>query len=212
VDLERKEIIPDILKIFLEKRNSNPSKKIIYCSLGTVADIHLGKTIGGKSSLKTEFVNKILQVAANNPNYYFIISSGDDLNKELDGQIFTDNAMVLNFAPQVFILKRADLFVTHGGGNSIFEGIYTETPMLIFPLNNEWDQNGTAARAVYHKVGIKGDIKDAVEKMEEQIYKLLADKAYKVAVSEMANTMKQKYTDAYFSDQLDKIIAFKSTV
>jgi len=205
VDLERKEIITDKLKNFIEKGNSEPSNRIIYCSLGTVADIHLDKT-----TLKTEFINKCLQVAANNPKYYFIISSGDDLNKEVDGQIFTENSLVLNFAPQVFILKRADLFLTHGGGNSIFEGIYTETPMLIFPLNNVWDQNGNAARAVYHKVGIKSNIDDMTEKIEKQIFTLLADKSYKEAVTEMAKKMKQKYTDAYLSDQLDKIISFKN--
>ena len=204
VDLERNEIITENLKNFVEKGNSKPSSQIIYCSLGTVADIHLGQT-----DLKTEFINKCLQIAANNPNYYFVISSGDDLNKEIDGQIFTDNALVLNFAPQTFILKRADLFVTHGGLNSIFEGIYTETPMLILPLNKVWDQNGNAARAVYHQVGKKANINDSIEKIEEQIHTLLADKSYKEAVTEMAKKMKLKYTDEYLSNQLDNIISFK---
>jgi UDP:flavonoid glycosyltransferase YjiC (YdhE family) len=204
VDLERKEIITDKLKNFIEKGNSEPSSRIIYCSLGTVADIHLGQT-----ALKTDFINKCLQIAENNPTYYFIISSGDDLNKEVDGQIFTDNALVLNFAPQVFILKRADLFVTHGGRNSIFEGIYTETPMLICPLNKVWDQNGNAARAVYHQVGIKANINDSIEKIEEQIFTLLTDKSYKDTVTEMAKKMKQKYTDENLSDQLDKIMSLK---
>lgn len=204
VDLERKEIITEKLKNFIEKGNSEPSSRIIYCSLGTVADIHLGET-----TLKTEFINKCLQIAANNPKYYFIISFGDDLNKEIDGQIFTDNALVLNFAPQVFILKRADIFITHGGRNSIFEGIYTETPMLILPLNKVWDQNGNAARAVYHKVGMKSNLNDSIEKIEEQIHTLLTDKSCKDAVTEMAKKMKQKYTDEYFSNQLDNIISFK---
>jgi UDP:flavonoid glycosyltransferase YjiC (YdhE family) len=123
--------------------------------------------------------------------------------------MFTDNVLVLSFAPQVFILKKADLFMTHGGRNSIFEGIYTETPMLIFPLNKSWDQNGNAARAVYHKVGIKSNIDDMTEKIEKQIFTLLADKSYKEAITAMAKKMKQKYTDENLSGQLDKIISFK---
>ncbi len=204
VDLERKEIITENLKNFIEQANLEPSNRIIYCSLGTLTDIHLGQT-----TLKTDFINKCLQIATNNPKYYFIISSGDDLNKEGDGQMFTDNVLVLNFAPQVFILKKADLFMTHGGLNSIFEGIYTETPMLIFPLNKKWDQNGAAARAIYHNVGIKTNITDSILKIEDQISTLLSNKSYKEAIVEMAKKMKQKYTDAYFSDQLDKIISFK---
>jgi UDP:flavonoid glycosyltransferase YjiC (YdhE family) len=202
VDFERKEMITDKLKNFIEKGNSKPSNRIIYCSLGTLTDIHLGQT-----TLKTDFINKCLQIATNNPKYYFIISSGDDLSKEVDGQNFTENALVLNFAPQVFILKKADIFVTHGGRNSIFEGIYTETPMLIFPLNKVWDQNGNAVRAVYHKVGIKSNIDDMTEKIEKQIFTLLADKSYKEAVTEMSKKMIQKYTDENLSDQLDKIIS-----
>lgn len=202
VDFERKEMITDKLKNFIEKGNSEPSSRIIYCSLGTLTDIHLGQ-----KTLKTEFINKCFQIATKNPKYYFIISSGDDLSKEVYGQNFTENALVLNFAPQIFILKRADLFLTHGGPNSIFEGIYTETPMLIFPLNKKWDQNGAAARAVYHKVGIKANITDSILKIEEQIYTLLSDKSYEEAIVDMAKKMKQKYTDAYFSDQLDKIIS-----
>lgn len=203
VELERKEIITNKLKNFIEQGKTAPASQIIYCSLGTVADAHLGK-----STLKTVFINKCLEIAANNPNYYFIISAGDDLNKEVDGQIFTDNALVLSFAPQIFILKKADIFITHGGRNSIFEGIYTETPMLIFPLNKAWDQNGNAARAVYHKVGLKANINDSIEKIEEKIFTLLTNKSYKKAVSGLANTMKQRYTDEYFSTQLGKIISF----
>lgn len=204
VDLERKEIITENLKNFIEKGNSEPSSQIIYCSLGTVVDIHLGKT-----NLKTEFINKCIQIAAKNPKYYFIISLGDDLNKDVEGQVVKSNVLIVNFAPQVFILKKANLFLTHGGRNSIFEGIYLETPMLIFPLNKVWDQNGNAARAVYHQVGMKSNLNDSTEKIEKQIHTLLTDKSYKEAVTEMAKKMKQKYTDEYFSNQLDKIISFK---
>ena len=100
--------------------------------------------------------------------------------------------------------------MTHGGPNSIFEGIYTETPMLIFPLNNNWDQNGAAARAVYHEVGIKANITDSILKIEDQISTLLTDKSYKEAIAEIAKKMRHKYTDAFFSDQLDKILSIEN--
>jgi zeaxanthin glucosyltransferase len=117
---------------------------------------------------------------------------------------------MVNFVPQLFTLNKADLFLTHGGPNSVFEGIYTETPMLVFPLNNTWDQNGAAARVVYHNIGIKANITDSIFKIEAQISTLLTDQSYKESIAEMAKKIKQKYTDGYFSDQLDKIIGFKN--
>ena len=205
VELERKEIISDNLKNFIENRTLEPANRIIYCSLGTLTDIHLLQT-----TLKTEFIHKCLQIAANNPNYFFIISSGDDLKKDMDNQILMDNVLMVNFVPQLFTLNKADLFLTHGGPNSVFEGIYTETPMLVFPLNNKWDQNGAAARVVYHNIGIKANITDSIFKIEAQISTLLTDQSYKESIAEMAKKIKQKYTDGYFSDQLDKIIGFKN--
>jgi hypothetical protein len=205
VELERKEIISDNLKNFIENRNLDPTNLIIYCSLGTLTDIHLLQ-----KNLKMEFIHKCVQIAANNPNYFFIISSGDDLKKDVYDQILTDNVLMLNFVPQLFILNKADLFLTHGGQKSVFEGIYTETPMMVFPLNNKWDQNGAAARVVYHNIGIKANITDSILKIEAQISKLLTDQSYKESIAEMAKKIKQKYTDGYFSDQLDKIIGFKN--
>lgn len=201
VDLDRKELIPENLKVFIENAKDSPSNRIIYCSLGTVADVHLGKT-----KLKIRFLKKCLQIAANNKNYYFIISTGEDLNKEVHELLSSENALILTFVPQIFVLKNADIFLTHGGRNSIFEGIYTETPMLIFPLNNSWDQNGNAARAVFHNTSIKGNIYDSIEKLEEQIISLMNSIILKESIISMANKLKQKYTDEYLSRQLDSII------
>ena len=45
--------------------------------------------------------------------------------------------------------------------------------MLLFPLNNKWDQNGTAARVVYHGLGLKSDLNENKEKL---IAKILQDR------------------------------------
>lgn len=44
--------------------------------------------------------------------------------------------------PQVDILRRADAFVTHGGMNSISEGLYCEVPLVVVPQQIEQALNG----------------------------------------------------------------------
>jgi zeaxanthin glucosyltransferase len=38
------------------------------------------------------------------------------------------------YAPQLALLERASVFVTHGGANSVMEGLYCGVPLLVVPL------------------------------------------------------------------------------
>jgi UDP:flavonoid glycosyltransferase YjiC (YdhE family) len=40
----------------------------------------------------------------------------------------------------------------------------TGKPMVIFPLSLTWDQNGCAARVVYHQIGVRGVIRKSTPK------------------------------------------------
>ena len=39
----------------------------------------------------------------------------------------------MKLAPQKTLLQQAALFITHGGGNSVYEAIYCATPMIVIP-------------------------------------------------------------------------------
>lgn len=43
------------------------------------------------------------------------------------------NFIVRNYVPQLEILKRADVFITHGGANSIYEGLCFNVPLVVVP-------------------------------------------------------------------------------
>ncbi|HEU4733578.1 MAG TPA: glycosyltransferase [Kofleriaceae bacterium] len=45
--------------------------------------------------------------------------------------------IVVSYAPQLEMLERAAVFVTHGGGNSIMEAIHFGCPMLVAPLASD---------------------------------------------------------------------------
>lgn len=47
------------------------------------------------------------------------------------------NIYAYSFVPQLEVLSHADLFITHGGMNSINEAIYFGVPMLVMPVIND---------------------------------------------------------------------------
>ncbi len=47
------------------------------------------------------------------------------------------NVTICGYAPQLAILQRANLLITHGGANSVMEALATATPVLIQPICND---------------------------------------------------------------------------
>lgn len=60
-----------------------------------------------------------------------VIASVGDLAEEL---ALPDDVCTAPYLPQREVLARADVFVTHGGYNSVAESIRAATPMLVVPL------------------------------------------------------------------------------
>jgi zeaxanthin glucosyltransferase len=48
-----------------------------------------------------------------------------------------DSFIVVPYAPQLQILKRASAFVTHGGGGSFMEALYHGVPMAVVPIGGD---------------------------------------------------------------------------
>jgi zeaxanthin glucosyltransferase len=61
------------------------------------------------------------------------------------------NAVVVNYAPQIELLKRSVLCITHAGQNTALESLTHGVPMVAIPVTN--DQPGVAARIVYSRTG-----------------------------------------------------------
>jgi MGT family glycosyltransferase len=61
-----------------------------------------------------------------------------------------DDCLVVAYAPQRQLLERVDVFLTHGGANSVMEALYAGTPLLIVPLSNDqpWQAHLVTQRGV----------------------------------------------------------------
>jgi UDP:flavonoid glycosyltransferase YjiC (YdhE family) len=66
--------------------------------------------------------------------------------------------LVKSYLPQLEILKRADVFITHAGFNSVNEALYFGVPMLALPQIN--DQHMVAKRLVSMQLGMTESIKE----------------------------------------------------
>ncbi len=101
--------------------------KIIYLSFGTIINNY-------------KFISKCIR-AFEATDYSVLISIG----KGIDCKKFRNvnsNIHIYNYVPQCFVLSKADLFITHGGQNSINEAMYYGVPMLVLPQGFDCESNG----------------------------------------------------------------------
>jgi MGT family glycosyltransferase len=75
------------------------------------------------------------------PGWHLVLQIGAHVDPAVLGEL-PANAEVHSWVPQVAILRRADLFVTHAGAGGSQEGLATATPMIAVP--QAADQFGNA--------------------------------------------------------------------
>ncbi len=184
----QKQILPDNLQNFVNNAKSQ-NKKIIYASLGTLHNVHTK----GKSA---HFFEKLCSIFEKDNNCYLILSVGKELKNNL--KTASKHIKILETVPQRGLLKEVNVFITHGGLNSVLESAYAGVPMLLVPLNNKWDQNGNTARVVYHGLGIKAKLKDSKKAIENTINELLNNPIYQQKTQIFSEVLYEKYSNESF--------------
>src|SRR5258708_15846864 len=84
-----------------------------------------------------------------------VISIGNVLRPEQIGPVPT-NAIVVNHAPQLELLKKASVCITHAGFNTVLEALTQGVPQVAIPITN--DQPGVAARIAAHQTCVVGSL------------------------------------------------------
>src|SRR5260221_463990 len=101
------------------------------------------------SMFRTLFTS-ITQAVEPRPGMQLVLSIGDSLDSKQISSL-PANCIVVNRAPQIELLKRAALCITHAGLNTVLESLTQGVPMVAIPVTN--DQPGVAARIAYTKTG-----------------------------------------------------------
>jgi MGT family glycosyltransferase len=102
-----------------------------------------------------------------------------------------ENAIVVRSAPQLELLKRSTLCITHAGMNTVMESLTQGVPLVAIPIMN--DQPGVAARIAYTKTGAFVPLQQmTVPRLAGLIDEVLGNPEYR----QNAMRMKQAISDA----------------
>ena len=113
-------------------------RPLIFASLGTFQN-------GAEAIFRT------IAAACAGLDAQLVISLGGGLDPGSLGHL-DGSPLVVRFAPQLKILKRAALVITHAGINTVLESIAEGVPLVAIPLGN--DQPGVAARLKARGAGV----------------------------------------------------------
>ena len=149
-------------------------KPIIYISLGTVVK-------GAKS-----FFKKCIH-AFENESVTVILSVGKQFDIAKLGKI-PDDFLVYHSVPQLSVLKQADVFITHGGMNSISEALVNGVPMVVIPFMADQPTNGRRIEEL--GLGKRLDYKEVnSDLLKRTVLELLTDNELQERVAEMKEKM-----------------------
>ncbi len=144
-----------------EKLTGQP---LIYASMGTVQNRLLG-------------VFKSIAEACNNLDAQLVISLGGSATPEALGSL-PGNPLVVGYAPQLELLQKANLTITHAGMNTTLESLNNGVPMVAIPIAN--DQPGVAARVAWAGAGELVPLaRLTVPKLRNAVQKALTEDSYK---------------------------------
>jgi MGT family glycosyltransferase len=151
--------------------NRLDGRPFIYASLGTV------KKNGHLS------VFRLIAEACKGLDLQLVISLGDRYEPEI-GDELPGNPLVVRYAPQLELLKRAKLVITHGGPNTVFEALMEGKPMIAIPMAH--DQPAIADRLARLKVAEVLRIENlSAMQLRLALEKLLYDASYSNAAMEV---------------------------
>jgi zeaxanthin glucosyltransferase len=146
---------------------------LVYASMGTLLN-----------GLESVF-SAIAQAVEPRPGMQLVLSIGHSLDSKRISSL-PANCIVVKNAPQVELLKRSALCITHAGLNTTLEALTQGVPMVAIPVSV--DQPGVAARIAYTKTGAYIPIQEmTASRLSALIDEVLSDPEYR----QNANNMKQ---------------------
>jgi MGT family glycosyltransferase len=134
----------DLAEHGLERFADRRGARRVYVSMGTVA--------GGRSGLAPSFFAPFIDAFAGCDDYEVLVSVGATVPPEALGAL-PANVTVRQSVPQLAVLQRTDVFVTHGGANSMHEALFHGVPLVCIP--HFGDQPANARRVVAAGAGVE---------------------------------------------------------
>jgi zeaxanthin glucosyltransferase len=171
-----------------EKLNGKP---LIYASMGTLQNRLSG-------------VFYTIAEACKDTDTQLVISLGGGLAPEAFPNL-PGNPLVVKYAPQLELLQKASLNITHAGLNTTLESLSYGVPMVAIPITD--DQPGVAARIKWTGTGELIPLSDlSVTALKESIQKVLTQNEYKQNAVKLQKSISCSGGVSEAADIIEKVV------
>lgn len=175
----------------------DPDRKLLYVSLGSQSFL-AGREVA------LEFLRSVAEGAASRSDWQLVLATGG-LVEAVDLPLPSD-AVALPWVPQIPILERAALMVTHGGLGTIKECLFHDVPMVVFPIGRDQPENAT--RIVHHGLGLSGDLAavtpDEVFSRVEQVDR---EPSFRENVARMGQRFREVEASGIGVEKIEEVLA-----
>ncbi|MBD8500114.1 macrolide family glycosyltransferase [Paenibacillus arenosi] len=152
-------------------------EQVAYISMGTIVNNDV------------EFYKLCFEAFQDIP-VQFVLSCGKDTDLDPIGDCIPPNFIIEPYVPQLEILQRADVFITHAGMNSASEALYYDVPLVTIPLTS--DQPMVAKRVEELGAGIYLDKKSlTAEGLRSALLQVLQEESYKKQAKQIGDSFRE---------------------
>jgi MGT family glycosyltransferase len=171
---------------------SLPSDKpIVYAAVGTQIHRYVGRE---------RWLTLVVETARRLPHLHFVIQTGDSLPRAIPSNVVT-----LARAPQLGMLRRAALMISHGGWNGVKEALAMGVPLVVMPFDK--DQPGIAARVAFHGLGHAARWEEtAPSELAHLVQKVLADDALSQRVRAVAGRIRAAHANMGAASTIERYL------
>jgi len=151
---------------------------MVYASMGTI--------LNGRADVFRTMVGAL----AKHKDLQLVLSVGENVDPAQIGPV-PSNAIIVKKAPQLELLKKASVCITHAGLNTVLESLAQGVPQVAIPVT--YDQPGVAARIANKRTGVVTSLdKLSVDHLSALLDIVLSDPIYR----ENARKLQQAITEA----------------
>jgi MGT family glycosyltransferase len=152
----------------------DPSRRLVYASMGTL-----------QNGILRTF--RMMAAACAGLDLQLVISLGGGQDPAMLGELSGD-PVVVGYAPQLDLIRRSALTISHGGLNTALESAAEGVPMVVLPVT--YDQPGVGARVEWSGVGRSIPVgRLTVDRLHDAVHMVLDDPAYRERAGQIQSSI-----------------------
>jgi MGT family glycosyltransferase len=153
----------------------DPSRPLAYASMGTL-----------QNGVLRPF--RVIAEASAGLDLQLVITLGGGQDPSALGDLSGD-PIVVGYAPQLELIRRSALTISHGGLNTVLESLERGVPMVVLPVTN--DQPGVGARVEWSGAGRSIPVgRLTVRRLRDAICEVLGDPSYRERAEGLRSRLK----------------------